>query len=473
MPLRTPVPRRRSSAAAVAPRASTQPYTLDASLSPALRGLLLGLFLLLMVLTVVLVRWGFAGLPVRTGVAAAMLGLLVLLAPHSLLTAAADLRRVIAFVTAAGVIAFVVTVLNGDGVALGSRQALEVHVQAVLTLVMVGGLVRTCGVRPVAYVFIGVVAVTSAVAVLQAIGLEAAWEPRRFAGDLMNDPPHNRLSYTRMDRPLGLSFSSIHLATQACLAFIVFYALRLRTKAPAQEIDHAIVAGLVALVFVCVMSGNRSPILGAAIFSALYVLIKAPKLFWVVAPVAAAVAPLLWIGLESLAQSGVRVAETDDGSAHGRVVLARLGVLLFLDQPMGYGMGFDSREHWYRFWDELKLMSNPDQVKSQTLHNYFLMVLNKHGIGLLLLLPLIIPRTLVGWSACLPGVIYLSHVAFHNDGPLQGDVYIWIVVAIMSVALQERARRFGAAASDPVGQPRGDLRRPGRRRPAAARSGAG
>ena len=93
------------------------------------------------------------------------------------------------------------------------------------------------------------------------------------------------------------------------------------------------------------------------------------------------VGPLL---LDAFQTAQPRIVRTDDNSATGRSSLLAMGWLLFVDNPLGYGFGFNPTEHWTKFWQELYTMDNPSVLKDTQLHNYVLNMLNTYGIGLLL-----------------------------------------------------------------------------------------
>jgi O-antigen ligase len=138
--------------------------------------------------------------------------------------------------------------------------------------------------------------------------------------------------------------------------------------------------------------------------------------------------------MSALENSSVRVASTEDGSAEGRATQRYYGMRLLSDRPLGYGLAFESTEHWAPYADEVIYMSNPMTIRNFALHNYFLMMLNKYGVMMLALLLLLVPRSrseALCWAGFVP---YGVHIFYHNDGPLQGDFFIWYLLPLFAIA---------------------------------------
>jgi hypothetical protein len=411
----------------------------------------LSLFTLNVLISVAAVRWQVAGLPVRSFFALAALGLLTVTVPSIVISAVRRSSRVLWLIVGFAVLGAVVTRLAGDSWALAGRQLLEIHIQAALGLILAVVIVETCGLRATVMVFLSAILMSAAVATLQYVHVDLAWRLRAMLGRLNLDPLSAQLAYTRRDRAMGLSYSPVHIGTQACLAFAAFYALRLydRTRKGLQGIDVQLLVALGIMMGVCFVTGNRSPLLGALAFLAIYFLVTAPKVFWLMAPIAIVSIPAAMAGLQVLAGLGVRIASTEDGSALGRAVLADFGWRLFMARPLGYGLGFDSTLYYNEFSQYLLYFANPEQARLYPPHNYILNMLNKYGIGMILLVPLIIPRRAAVYAAALPFTAYLLHILFHNDGPFQADFLIWYVFAMFTpaLALMNAARPAAATRS--------------------------
>lgn len=405
--------------------------------SAGTRLLILGLFALNILLSIGVVRWQIASIPVRSAAAVACLGLLLIAAPGVVLDTVRRGAGILLLILGFAAIGAGVTLLYGDGWGMIGRQLAEIHFQAAFGYVLAGSVVRVCGVRATVLAFLAMVGISVAFAVLQLIRVDFAWQTRAMLGRFQNEPPITQLFYTRRERPLGISYTPVHLGTQACLSFAAFYAWRLydRARLGLKGFDPWVVVALSIMIAVCFVSGNRSPILGAVVFIAIYLLVTAPKAFWLAAPFAVVGVPGLLTLLPILAEAGIRVASVNDGSALGRAVLADYGWRLFAARPIGYGYGFDSTQHWSEYWQYMLYYANPEQIRRFAPHNYVIIMLNKYGIGLLLLLPLIVPRSRAAWAATLPFLAYLLHILFHNDGPLLADFLFWYVVAMFGPAL--------------------------------------
>lgn len=405
--------------------------------SPGARIFILGLFALNILLSIGIVRWQVASIPVRSMLAVACLALLVATAPRAVLDTIRRSFLILAVVLGFALVGAAVTLLYGDSWAMIGRQLAEIHLQACFGYILAASVVQVCGVRSTVLIFLSMIAVSVTIAVLQFMHVDAAWQARATLGRFQNEPPITQLFYTRRERPLGISYTPVHLGTQACLGFAAFYAWRLydRARFGLKGLDPWVLAALAVMVGVCFVSGNRSPILGAIAFVAIYLMITAPRLFWIAVPFAVVAIPGLLALQPILAGAGVRIANINDGSAMGRAVLADYGWRLFTSRPIGYGFGFDSTQHWSDYWQYMLYYANPEQIRRFAPHNYAIIMLNKYGLGALLLLPLIIPRTRGAWAAALPFLAYLLHILFHNDGPLLADFLFWYVVAMFNPAV--------------------------------------
>jgi hypothetical protein len=409
----------------------------DNEISPLVRFGALSLFALNVLISIAAVRWQVGGIPVRSFFALAALGLLAVAAPSIMIDAVRRSSQVLLLILGFALLGAIVTRLAGDTWALAGRQLLEIHVQAALGFVLAVVIVRTCGLRPAAWIFISIVLLSAFVALLQYMHIDFAWQARAAIGRIEQDPPLTQFFYMRRERALGLSYSPVHIGTQACLAFAAFYALRLydQTRRGSSGLDTQLFVALGVLFLACFVTGNRSPLLGAVAFLSIYLFAKAPKVFWLALPLVVAGIPIVLAVLDGLANKGVRIASTEDGSALGRQVLADFGWRLFLDRPIGYGLGFDSTQHYNEFSQYLLYFANPEQARLYPPHNYVLNMLNKYGVGMVLLIPLFLPRRRSTYYAALPFSAYLLHILFHNDGPFQADFLIWYVFAMFTPAL--------------------------------------
>lgn len=394
------------------------------------------LFTIGLLLSICAVRLAVAGLPLRVLFMTACLGLVALIAPHELVEGARRMRKAILVVTLFALLGAIVSVVNGTGSGIIVQQIVEIHVQGVIGLVLAAALVSLVGPKPVMIAFVASWGLSGVFAIGQALGLNVAWVARAMIGGLMHDPPVTQIAYKTRYRALGLSYSPVHLATQACLAFAALYAYRLYATAgeAMRRIDWPIVGGIAMVMLVCIASGNRSPLLGCVVFAAFYAWKVAPRLFTLMIPVALLMGIAAVPIMSTLETANVRVVSTEDGSAEGRATQRYYGMRLLSDRPLGYGLAFESTDYWAPYADEVIYMSNPMTIRNFALHNYFLMMLNKYGVMVLALVLLIVPRSrseAYCWAGFVP---YGVHIFYHNDGPLQGDFFIWYLLPLFMLA---------------------------------------
>lgn len=413
-----------------------------------MRPVAIGLFFITLLLSVAAVRFIIAGVPVRALFAFALLGLLIVCDPALPKALWREHARALSLVVIFMVIGLVVSLANREPVAAIARQLVEIHVQAIVGLVIGKGMLRLAGPKVVAYSFLAVVLTTIALAVGQFLGAEPAWAVRKWLGVLQKDSILTQVFYTRRDRTMGFSFSPVHLGTQACLGLAAFILYMSRAPDFLSKLRWEVIAALAIVVVACLASGNRSPLLGVVAFIYVYLACVSPVLFLLACAAAVIVIPSFGVLQEALISAGLRVAETEDGSAQGRGTLANYGVQLFLAQPVGYGLGFSSTDYWADYWQYIQYSANSQAVKNYALHNYFLLTLNKYGISAVLGLLLIIPRSRRDWITLMAFVPYIFHIAFHNDGPLSADFLIWYILPLgAAIPLSRRSGAVGRAAA--------------------------
>jgi small basic protein len=359
-----------------------------------------------------------------------------------------DALPVLSIIAIFAVIGAIVSLINQAPIGDFVQQIIEIHVQAAIATIMGACLLRTSGTKMTALMFSGVVMLSVFVATLQFVGFSPAWELRDMLQQklgLIGDDSINVFLTLRL-RAMGLSFSPVHLATQICLMFAACYAWLLSRQQYIRPVTWDWHLALLVFIFFAssVISGNRSPLIGILAFLAF-------QLFWTQPRLAVAIAifalPLLFIAddiMATLAEGGLRVARTEDGSSAGRAVLRAYGTQLFLDRPYGYGLTFKSVNYWqdylYRYLDYENYMA----ISIHALHNYYLQILNKYGA-------LIFP--VAGWVAyqailrpvlCAGFIPYVAHIYYHNDGPLQGDFMIWFILPMYIMLARTRTATASA-----------------------------
>jgi len=191
------------------------------------------------------------------------------------------------------------------------------------------------------------------------------------------------------------------------------------------------------VIFTMVASGNRSPILGCAVFLILYacMVYRRNILFLMLGGIL--MVPVLMLTMDSISDAGLRVLETGDSSSEGRVTLSYYGLLLFLAQPFGYGLSFDPKSLWYPHWDAIQWTPSPVIVQMFPLHNYPLSILNMYGAICLLFLPKVWQFMSRSWAATLCFAPYFINLLFHNGGPMWYDYFVWFAFGIAAVAISE------------------------------------
>lgn len=410
------------------------------------------LFGITVLLSVILVKWNLAGLPVRS--MTAML-LLLVVAAFRLDVIAASIREswtLLCIIALSALIGIISSALNSNDPAYVGRQLLEIHAQAIVGTLVGVTVRRTCGARTIMAAFAIAVGLSAVAAALQFMDVGLASSARRFLSSFQEQEIQREFVFSGESRAGGLSYSAVLLGTQLCLLFAAIFADRLRALGEGlfRKPDARLLLALPLLAAAAVVSGNRSPLLGLLCFALLYLWFAQRRMAIFLIAAAIAAYPLALMLPELLRGLGLRVGETQDSSAVGRTVLQVYGLLLFAARPYGYGLAFDSTEHWLGFWAYLKGFDNAEAITWHALHNYYLMILDKYGI-LVVFLGFFVVRILARHRWAVLGFVpYLVHIYFHNDGPLQGDFLIWYIIPMYA------------------GVPRFSLRRPGIRRPAGA-----
>ncbi len=193
--------------------------------------------------------------------------------------------------------------------------------------------------------------------------------------------------YAMGGRARGLSYTPVILGTQLCLLFATLFGFLLHKHGASifTRLNSRVLLIAAVVSLVSVASGNRSPLLGFIIFFAVYAWLIKPKLpallLTLFALIVVPFADQIFLMLE---QFGLRVGSTQDSSAVSRNVLQVYGILLFLGQPFGYGLDFNSVDHADQYRSILSGFEYADRIAKVALHNYFLMILNKYGALILI-----------------------------------------------------------------------------------------
>ncbi len=401
-----------------------------------------------LLLSINAVKLGIGPLPLRGLTLIGALGAVTIVDPGALLKSVREAWRLLLIILCAAILGVIASMLNRADPAAVVQQVVEIHVQAILSVIGAYAIVTRFGPKVVLYGFLGAFGTSAIFALGQAAGLDAAWQARAMIGRLQGDPALTQDFYIRRYRALGLSYSPVLFGTQACVAIAAAYCLRLTARRnTGGGVDWILICAIALCSLLSIATGNRSPLLGVVIFLFVYGIARSPK------AVAAGLPILLILGLgaqpmlSALDQAGVRVASTDDGSAEGRSTLQRYGLFLVGQRPYGYGLTFDSTEHWQQFYSKGRYLVNPNSIRKWPLHNYYLLIIAKYGLLSLALVALAVPRRrtdLQFWLAFTP---YMVHIFYHNDGPLQADFLIFYVLAVVTWLARRAQPQADAAAT--------------------------
>jgi hypothetical protein len=141
----------------------------------------------------------------------------------------------------------------------------------------------------------------------------------------------------------------------------------------------------------------------------------------------------------------MRAFMTGDSSSEGRETLFLYGLRLFLDRPIGYGLGFAPMLYWGDHMELLLNVSNSQPALQVELHNYPLTMLNYYGIGILMILPPALMMMRRHLTAILPFLPYATHILFHNYGPFaKNDFLVFVAFAAVTMPLFAQTGRHGA-----------------------------
>lgn len=405
--------------------------TLAAESKPGLFAWLAYFFLISGVcFTIAGVKMGVGGIPYRALCFFASAGLLILSDPNGIYRDVVRASKVLTFIGAFALLGSFVSVLAGTGLGRVIREVIEIHVQAVIIVTLSFAMVRVLGLGTALTTLFIPVLITGSIAIAQALGIGAAWELRAGIGSIMNDPSLVAQFYVERSRALGVSYSPVHVGTQTCAAFAGYFCWRMyRNPNLMRRLDIPLIVAWMLCVIICIASGNRSPILGFAVFLLAYGLKAEPRRVVMALPI------LMFAGLigfelmQLLGQEGARFAQTDDSSAAGRSTLAKFGMWLVLDRPQGWGFAFNSVDHWPAFAHDVIYDDNPMSIRKWPPHNFYILLLAKYGVLAIPLVMSILPRTRLGWGVWFAFLPYGIHIYFHNDGPLSSDNLVWIVIS--------------------------------------------
>ncbi len=416
------------------PRDGSSPYA----------NILFGMTVVYFFLSIALVRFMVGGLPVRS-----LFGVLIFCAvyairPALLLRALADNWRLLLLIAYAAFLGLMVSLFNDATMGDTLRQLLEIHFQAALCLLTGYGLLHLMGARRLVYAFLIIACLSGVLAIMQSVHFDPAWVVREKL-QLFQEYDAEALFLSKRMRAMGFSFSPVHLGTQICLGFAAVFLLYSAYNNN-RELPVAMKIGLwlFIMLFIALVSGNRSPILGFAVFAGVYAFYVRPAYATLAALFLLPFFGLAYISfvenIDFFADTEVRALRVGDKSSEGREALRAFGGLLFMDRPFGYGLKFHSLEHVEPFWPELQHYENAETVWVNAVHNYYLNVTLKYGLLFLPVVLYALISSLRTFSVFLAFLPYAIHIFYHNDGPLQGDFMIWFFLPIIALIQQRRGQ---------------------------------
>jgi hypothetical protein len=381
-----------------------------------------------------LVSPGVGGVPFRF---IAMVGLLLFLTLLSFKAVARSLVTVRPGLLVIGYFAAVgmaISAIRGEsGGAL--VELISTHVQAAVLLVTVAAGTRIIGARSMLWAFGLAVSLTALVSLLQWAGVRQAFDIRSLLGNVYVDVTDTALND---DRAPGLSYSTILLAQQLTLLFAAALYYNFTKKVGVRKLEwRHIILWSAALFFMCMITGNRSPILGLALFIAVMVSTRNAALFIITVPLAIGFYFLLDPLIELLGNTGLRIGETGDKSSLARSPLLQYGWRLFLNNPLGYGLTFDSKTlaSTVQTADLTSYLANVrlgvGLLSRLDVHNSWLITLNVYGIFAVPVVGYCLYLGITKFRAVTLFLPYLIHISVHNAGPFVQDYMFWATLGLV------------------------------------------
>ncbi len=389
----------------------------------------LWLFGLSLLLSLNAIKLSIGPLPLRSIALIGTAGLLLLDDLPILVRSFKETFKLSATVIAFAALGLSATLITNDDMRAALGQFAEIHIQTLLLIITIYAIALKFGIKPILKAYILAFILSAIFACAQALGSEAAWQARLMIGHISGDPAAALDIIQRRERALGLSFSPVVFANEACAAFAAACCLRIASRPTrSNQFDPVIIGLIMALAVICVMTGNRSPLLGLAVFIPLYLAQHATRSLLVLAPLAMLAAFTAGPIIGNMADNGIRVAQTKDGSSQNREVLRHFGLFLIKENPFGYGLNFESTAHWQKYTQQSIYADSSESIKIWTIHNYYLNIMAKYGLISILFIILYIPNILKNFKIFSFFIPYMVHIFYHNAGPLSGDAMIFVAI---------------------------------------------
>lgn len=418
-----------------------------------------------------------AGIPIRFFYSIFLIYVFLVISPEKFRKSLLISRSILITIAYLGALGVLLSVHNGKTDSLFSIFVAD-YVQPMVMMFIAVNATLLIGARATASAFILVIIISCFFSVLQVAGFGPANEIRSYLGEFfIEDIIDEQLLGSRGP---GLSYNVIVLGNQICLAFAVFVFVTIsdnkdliNKRAKLQNIvkDYSrIIYASLLFALVCAAEGNRSPLLGLAIFFCF--LFSAGNRRWLIVGIALVVAGYFFIGpvRDALTESGLRVASSGDKSELARYPLAMYGFRLFEANPLGYGATFESKElvSMVRTGDLVVNSWGLGNIfANRELHNAWITALDKYGIFFFPVVIFALKNMARYWTCVIGFIPYLVHISFHNAAPLENDYMFWVplgVVVAVTVtkekAKERHARVLALANARSRGSNRAQMRRP-------------
>jgi O-antigen ligase len=371
-----------------------------------------------------LIKLSFAGFPLRALIAASLVVCLILYNFNYILDFLS--RHFFTFML------FLSVAIIGVTLSISSDREMSVVIeeffrnvgQEFLILFATLYVCRFTGANYVANVFVGATLISGMFALFQAVDLGFAWAIYDKIQALQGVPFSVRNNPDYIGRPPGLSLHPVTFSYQVVAAYVV--ANFMYFNGHIKQRSYFVISGLLfAMAMAC---ETRSAVMGMAIHEAIMILRRPNKwsLIWLGAMAFAGVA-LLFV----LASSDSRLAQTDDTSAVGRLVLYNFGIRLAIDHPLGFGWGTEPSDLAWLYWEHLSSFVNAEGIYRLGIHNCFINYFLTYGLlGVAAFLLCTVRRLRKLWAITLGSLAYLIHAFFHNDGPFFSEYYFFFFLGV-------------------------------------------
>jgi len=412
------------------------------------------LFLIFMVLSLYLIKLG-GSLPIRTVYGLTLVLFIHLLVSKHSLYAFAKHNAMVSVGLVLALTGTVATLVGVGNVGDALNYTIKWILQPLIIMCLAYQVSSCVGPAKVFNIILLVYGITFLVAVLQGLQLSAAWELKYLFNSFQDIGKEVRAldeidfdsSGGRFDdasRSRGLSWSSVHLAYQGCLAigflFLSYVDPRYRPIRPARLVGVTI---LVLAGGAVLLSGTRSALVGVLALPLMYWLIVARNKLFALLAISVTLTCVIWLLPMVQEVFNMRALQAQDSSATMRLPLYLFGLELVVDQPWGYGWIDQSTSYAQEYWDRYKHLEGAESIFLRGLHNYPLNVLWVYGVFGLLALAFLFwyMRVSFGIWFLVALTPYLINSLFHNGGIYYGGNYIWVFIGIAKY-LQDQRRVF-------------------------------